>query len=851
MRIVIDIQSLQSESRYRGIGRYSSSLAKAMAQNAGNHDVWLVVNGSIPDSIFDIRHSFSGLIPPEKIRVFDVPVPVAEHDSNNAWRSRTAEKIREHFIYRLQPDIIHVASLFENPSEEIVTSVGTFTSGDNTAVTLYDLIPYLNQETYLPNKILKNWYFGKIKSLKRAGLLLAISDYCRQEAIEALAIPKERVVNISAAIDGKFQKLYLSEQEASALKEKYGIQRRMVMYAPGGFDARKNFDGLIQAYSRLPIAIRQNYQLVIASKIGDMHRLGLETLAKEAGLNQDELVMTGYIPDADLVKVYNLATLFVFPSKHEGFGLPALEAMACGIPTIGSATTSIPEVIGLKNALFDPNSVESIAKKIVEVLENDDMRRYLSEHGLERAKNFSWDASAKVAIEAFERLHEKKSHISVYPNSDFKNDGIDSLLQAIGEVTTEVNFSNQDIALASRSIAYNLGTNEPRQFLLDISTIIHQDAGSGIQRVVKSILMELLQNPPSGFLVRPIYFHNHQYYYANAFVKRLQPEISVPDEDSFVDFAQDDIYLSLDLNMHLATDMYSLHLRMKALGVYLFYIIYDILLIHRPDWWAPELGGLFQHWLKSISETATGFVCISRAVADEVQEWLSHNIPARLDVPLVESFHLGADVENSLPTVGMPDGAEKILSILESKPSFLMVGTLEPRKGYGQALEAFELLWQRNIDANLIIVGKQGWLVDSLADRIRAHSELGKRFFWLEGISDEYLKKIYGVCSCLIAASEGEGFGLPLIEAAQHGLPIIARDLPVFHEVAGETAMFFSGLEPASLASVVERWTYMSPDEKTPLPSKMQWLTWSQSAKQLLEGILPHSPAAKTRLPKA
>ena len=154
----------------------------------------------------------------------------------------------------------------------------------------------------------------------------------------------------------------------------------------------------------------------------------------------------------------------------------------------------------------------------------------------------------------------------------------------------------------------------------------------------------------------------------------------------------------------------------------------------------------------------------------------------------------------------MPDDAESTLNLLSLRPSFLMVGTVEPRKGHTQALAAFEKLWEQGLDANLVIVGNQGWNMESLADRLRHHPEQGKRLFWLEGISDEYLEKIYAASTCLIAASEGEGFGLPLIEAAQHKLPIIARDIPVFREVAGEHAHYFNGLEPQVLADAIKHW---------------------------------------------
>lgn len=128
-----------------------------------------------------------------------------------------------------------------------------------------------------------------------------------------------------------------------------------------------------------------------------------------------------------------------------------------------------------------------------------------------------------------------------------------------------------------------------------------------------------------------------------------------------------------------------------------------------------------------------------------------------------------------MPSHGMPENSEQVLSTLRASPSFLMVGTIEPRKGHAQTIAAFDELWSRGFDINLVIVGKQGWMVETLSERLRTHPEFGQRLFWLEGISDEYLEKLYVASACLIAASEGEGFGLPLIEAAQHKLPIIAR----------------------------------------------------------------------------
>jgi hypothetical protein len=150
---------------------------------------------------------------------------------------------------------------------------------------------------------------------------------------------------------------------------------------------------------------------------------------------------------------------------------------------------------------------------------------------------------------------------------------------------------------------------------------------------------------------------------------------------------------------------------------------------------------------------------------------------------------------------------------------------------------------------SLVIVGKHGWSVDLLIGWLSTHRELGKRLFWLEGISDEYLDKVYASCVCLIAPSEGEGFGLPLIEAAKHGLPIIARDIPVFHEVAGSHATYFANkLDCATISESVKNWLDASTKSNTTINQKsasnqakakqIPWQTWKQSADQLMAVVL-------------
>jgi glycosyltransferase involved in cell wall biosynthesis len=248
----------------------------------------------------------------------------------------------------------------------------------------------------------------------------------------------------------------------------------------------------------------------------------------------------------------------------------------------------------------------------------------------------------------------------------------------------------------------------------------------------------------------------------------------------------------------------------------------------------------FEVWLRRLLGVADTVCCISQAVAAELEAWMGEAaIPFQYRRPEVRWFHLGADLERSAPSVGWPEAYGKVNAAMEVSPTFLMVGTLEPRKGHSQALHAFEALWESGHTLNLVIVGKPGWLVDDLAERIRSHPENGAKLFWLQGASDECLEDLYRRATCLLAASEGEGFGLPLIESARRGLPILARDLPVFREVAGDAAYYFAGNSDVALSVRIMDWLALHEAGKAPTPDALAWLTWQQSASQLMAIVSP------------
>lgn len=408
MRIVIDLQAAQSKSRHRGIGRYSLSLAKAMVRSRGQHEIIIALSGLFPETIEPIRAEFDGLLPQENIRVWHACGPVDSVNTSNAWRRKSAEFIRESFLSSLQPDIVHVSSFFEGFYDNSVGSIGDFSENIPTAVTFYDLIPLVHSELYLSPNPDFNWiYQQKIEQLRRSDLYLGISESSCLELIENLSIPDEKVFNISAAADFHFKPLEISFSEKNVLCQRFGLIRPFIMYS-GATDARKNHLRLIKAFSMLEPELRNGYQLSIVGKLPDSDREIFEEHIRACGLTLNDVIIAGGVSDSEMAQLYNLCDLFVFPSLHEGFGLPALEAMSCGAPVIGSNTTSMPEVIGLADALFDPYDEKSIAAKIRHVLTDNNFRTELSRHGLEQAKKFSWQLCANRAISAFEKFHSQR-----------------------------------------------------------------------------------------------------------------------------------------------------------------------------------------------------------------------------------------------------------------------------------------------------------------------------------------------------------------------------------------------------------------------------------------------------------
>jgi glycosyltransferase involved in cell wall biosynthesis len=326
------------------------------------------------------------------------------------------------------------------------------------------------------------------------------------------------------------------------------------------------------------------------------------------------------------------------------------------------------------------------------------------------------------------------------------------------------------------------------------------------------------------------------YFYAREFTKNfLKIEIEIMGDDPVV-MLEADVFLGLDLCL---SDLYEQRrwlTQAQQRGALLYVVAYDLLPATHPQWFPVMEHPIFINWLKTIAEF-DGIISISEATSSELKDWLRQN-PRLREQPLkFNVIHIGSDISHSNPSKGLPMGYEKILGKLTSEITFLMVGTIEPRKGHVQVVDAFELLWAAGHPCQLVIVGKPGWNVAQLIERINSHTENGSRLFWFEVCSDELLERLYKSCSCLLAASEAEGFGLPIIEASHYGLPILARDIAVFREVANNSATYFIANSGLKLSGHIKNWIERYQVNNFIKSNDLECLSWNECCNQFKEVI--------------
>lgn len=296
------------------------------------------------------------------------------------------------------------------------------------------------------------------------------------------------------------------------------------------------------------------------------------------------------------------------------------------------------------------------------------------------------------------------------------------------------------------------------------------------------------------------------------------------------DDLSNDILLLADSGWDRA-DSWSEARRFKQQGGYIATVIYDLIPLSHPQFYEPYLVNTFTNWINESVPCVDFYICISSSTEAALRAFLldAHGTGQ------TGYFYLGSDLDLTRKE-GSP--SQKVAKIVAGDgPIFLVVGSLEPRKNLAFVLDAFERVWLKDSSVKLVLVGHNTWKVDALLERIQRHPLRDSRLFWIRDASDTDLEYLYQNATALVFASLIEGFGLPIVEAMQRGLPVLCSDIPVFREIADGKASFFS-LETTdeliqSIRNAIEESAMLTRPKRTPY----QWLTWSDSTGILLKKI--------------
>jgi len=226
-------------------------------------------------------------------------------------------------------------------------------------------------------------------------LVVTDSEDAKQKITNALALPEHKVRVVRLGIDSTFKRV-LELDLLDAVRKRYRLPERFILVV-GTREPRKNLPALVHAYRRMRRAKETALGLVIVGRTG----WNSETLESDLQTDGEPIILTGFVPQSDLIALYSLAEVFVLPSLYEGFGFPPLEAMACGCPVIVSNRGSLPEVVGDAAVLIDPENHDSIIAAIRSVEGSQSLREDLARRGIERTKHFSWKAAASETLKMY------------------------------------------------------------------------------------------------------------------------------------------------------------------------------------------------------------------------------------------------------------------------------------------------------------------------------------------------------------------------------------------------------------------------------------------------------------------
>ncbi len=826
MRVVIDMQGAQTPfSSGRGVGRYTREMVKAFIRVCSKQDeIFLALNGCYEEACNSLIKEFEKLLPRDRIKVWQW-YPVQEPACLKGVAQTTPiEWYREWFLQQFRADIIWSPNFQEGFFDyNVACTAGLLKGNSLVCTTLHDVIPLIYKKDYLDGSDSRDWYYQKLKYTKQCDFVITVSKFSKEKIAELLHIPKDHIFTV---YEGADKDIFYREKTGAAPKEK------IILYV-GGADRHKNIRNLIKAFSLLSEELKRDYKLAFVGGEPKREQAQLLRVAARYGVKKSSMAFYGYVSDHDLRRLFQTCAVFVFPSYSEGFGLPVVEAMECGAPVVAANAASLPEIVGDGRFMFDPFQPEDIADKIRCILTDSRFAQDSVENGQERAALFSWQAGGEELYRVFQLKLDRESGRGCEEDACAQ----ERLYKEMARLCK--GRGNLYCAKAAASIQDAMVLRGKRTVYIDTSAVVTEDYVTGIQRTVNGIISNLYEcfadDPKTE--ICPVYSSpEYGYFIKSAYNGKKYVKQKQVSHTEIVQFYDGDLFLMPDLapGFIMAKETYIRALVKRGVQVYT--VLYDLIPMKYPDFFSSDFVQEYEGYLQCIAQFS-GVISISRATMEDYTSWCSKK-GVKFPPYFKNTFnYCGCDFTKANPTTGLVQGYEQVIKAMEAFPSFLMVSTLEPRKKQDQVLAAMERLWKKGVEANLILVGRNGWKMERFVHTLKHHEENGKRLFWLSGISDEYLNLLYQKACTVIVASLMEGYGLPMIEGAQHGKPLILRDIPVFREVAGKDAFYFTGDTAQALADALEEWLELYRKDAAPGSAGVRFVTWRQSVERLLEVV--------------
>jgi glycosyltransferase involved in cell wall biosynthesis len=374
MKIMIDTRSV--DARQSGVGKYVTHLIRGLeAVGRKNHYVLMVTTRQLRD----FPNFFS------KFDVYTVPFSSENHFLGDPWEFF----LLPNALRREKIDLFHGPAFMAPPFHKHFKSVAT----------IHDLVAFHHPHTIPTKYAFYMRYLIKLM-IRKADGIITDSEFIRHEIIKMFRIKEEIIFTVPISVSDLFKPVGDADRIEN-LKKRYGIQKRYFLHV-GNIEPRKNLINLFRACDLVWQKLGRDFQLVVVGKKGWLYSDIFETL-KDAAFARD-VVFTGYVEDKDIPALYSGADFFVFPSLYEGFGLPILEAMRCGVPVIASHVASLPEVAGDAALYVDPKDPKDIAEKLLTLADDFSLQESLRQKGFLQAAKFSWERTARKTLDVYEAM---------------------------------------------------------------------------------------------------------------------------------------------------------------------------------------------------------------------------------------------------------------------------------------------------------------------------------------------------------------------------------------------------------------------------------------------------------------